>query len=218
MEKTYNAEAALQTNATEQEQATPQEESKVASGVLSGDPEQKMNKQQEAYVGALVRVLHDKQTSPMVQEMLKAGPPEQTIPRITMEVNDMMQQTIARKGGQSADLETTFLGGAYVVSDLIEIGNAGGFFEVSDEDQVKEILQTTIQTYVERGLKDGSIDPVELQAITEPLLQDSDREEGIAYAKKEGLSMQADENVAMEAFGQKKYREGMLQQPVPGGR
>ena len=218
MEKTYNAEAALQTNATEQEQATPQEESKVASGVLSGDPEQKMDKQQEAYVGALVRVLHDKQTSPMVQEMLKAGPPEQTIPRITMEVNDMMQQTIARKGGQPADLETTFLGGAYVVSDLIEIGNAGGFFEVSDEDQVKEILQTTIQTYVERGLKDGSIDPVELQAITEPLLQDSDREEGIAYAKKEGLSMQADENVAMEAFGQKKYREGMLQQPVPGGR
>jgi hypothetical protein len=218
MEKTYNAEAALQTNATEQEQATPREESKVASGVLSGDPEQKMNKQQEVYIGALMRVLHDKQTTPMVQEMLKAGPPEKTIPRITMEVNDMMQQTIARKGGQPADLETIFLGGVYVVSDLIEIGNAGGFFKVNDEGQVKEILQTTIQTYVERGLKDGSIDPVELQAITEPLMEDSDKEEGIAYAKKEGLSMQADQDVAMEAFGQKKYREGMLQQPVPGGR
>ena len=218
MEKTYNAEAALQTNATEQEQATPREESKVSAGVLSGDPEQKMNKQQEAYVGALVRVLHDKQTTPMVQEMLKAGPPEKTIPRITMEVNDLMQQTIARKGGQKTDLETTFLGGVYVATDLIEIGNAGGFFEVNDDDQVKEILQTTIQTYVERGLKDGSVDPVELQAVAEPLLKDSDREEGLAYAKKEGLSMQADENVAMEAFGQKKYREGMLQQPVPGGR
>jgi len=154
----------------------------------------------------------------MVQEMLKAGPPEKTIPRITMEVNDLMQQTIARKGGQKTDLETTFLGGVYVATDLIEIGNAGGFFEVNDDDQVKEILQTTIQTYVERGLKDGSVDPVELQAVAEPLLKDSDREEGLAYAKKEGLSMQADENVAMEAFGQKKYREGMLQQPVPGGR
>ena len=218
MEKTYNAEAALQTNATEQEQPVSQEERKVSAGVLSGDPEQKMNKQQEVYIGALMRILHDKQTTPMVQEMLKAGPPEKTIPRITMEVNDMMQQTIARKGGQPADLETIFLGGVYVVSDLIEIGNAGGFFKVNDEGQVKEILQTTIQTYVERGLKDGSIDPVELQAITEPLMEDSDKEEGIAYAKKEGLSMQADQDVAMEAFGQKKYREGMLQQPVPGGR
>lgn len=170
----------------------------------------KTEKEMQAYVLGLSKMLHSKQTSPKVLEMLKAGQPEQTIPHTAMILNQQMEDAVRAKG-KSPSLDTLFAAGQFLVGDLIEIGNAAGIFQLETEEQIAPIVQNTFQVYIEKGLKDGTIDPIELQKKVEPLMPEEHRQLGLEAARRTGVPEQPDETTAMEMYAMQRVRKGALQ-------
>jgi hypothetical protein len=214
MKKTYNTEEALapqgvmrnpvgEQPAMQQEQPTsPPLEGE--SGGESGGAE--LSQADQAYISGLMKLLHSKDTAPHVEEMLKSGPPEQTIPATALQINGQMEEA----AGQKPPLETALIAGVYLVQDLIEIGNAAGYFELQDPEQMKPILQTTMQQYIEAGLQDGTIDPVELQEKVEPLMDEEQRATGMQAAELTGIPKAPTQETAMSAYGRQMERKGVM--------
>ena len=196
MEKQYNTKAAL-------------EQKEAPRGLLQGEEGEKLSQKDQAYIGGLMKMLHSKQTASTIDEMLQAGPPEQTIPEVAMMVSKQMEDAIAKKS-QRPELETILKGGIYLVTDLVEIGNTGGFFQVESEEQLQPIMQATFQRYIEAGLKDGSIDPIELQSKVEPLLNEQQIQFGTQGAEAGGIPMKPDQTTQMSLYGSQMERKGML--------
>ena len=215
MEKEYAAQEALQpgggvmASPVQGEQAPAPAPAAPEEGVMGGSEqatEEMMSKADQAYIGGLMKMLHSKETAPLVEEMLAAGPPDKSIPTIANQVNAQMEAAVGKK----PSLETALMGGVYLVQDLAEIGTTAGYFEPLAEEQMKPILQQTMQIYIEAGLKDGSIDPVELQEKIEPLMDDDQRATGMQAAEMTGVSPKATEQTAMAAYGRQKERQGMM--------
>lgn len=159
-------------------------------------PEQELTPQQEhevkTYISILSKMLHGEKTKASVYEMLKAGDPMQTIPTIALQVNDQAEQVLKQQGGKPT-LDTLVAGAQFLINDLVEIGNAGGFFEINIEDPnvAGPLLTNTMQPYIEKGLKDGSIDPVELQELVEPMMSEDARAQGMQIANENGMTESA---------------------------
>jgi len=171
---------------------------------VTPEQEQKTN----AYVQGLSRLLHSKDTKPQIYEMLKVGDPMSTIPQTALTINDQMESAFKQKGTEP-DLDTLIAGAQFLISDLIEIGNAGGFFELNKEDPqvMGPLLTNTMQPWIEKHLADGSLDPVELQEKVEPLMAPKSIESGQQVAADNGLS-----NVAGEAQARARSRQmGVLE-------
>ena len=164
----------------------------------------------EAYVLGLSKMLHSKETSRKVLDMLKSGPPEQVIPYTALQVNQQMESAVTAKG-KKPSLDTLFAAGQFLVGDLIEIGNAAGIFQLETEEQIAPIVQNTFQVYIEKGLKNGTIDPIELQKKVEPLMPEEHRQLGLQAAKRTGVPEQPDEGTAMEVYAMQRMRKGALQ-------
>lgn len=190
--------------------------------VLQDAPEEqkidpKIQREAEAYILGLSKMLHSKNTSPKVQEMLKAGDPQETIPEVAMLVNDQMEQA-ATKGGKKPSLDTLVAASQFLVGDLIEIGNASGAFKLESEDEVAMVLQNTMQKYIEKGLADGSLDPIELQKKTEPLMSEEHRNAGLRGAEASGVPTEPSQMTAMEAYAKQKMGKGQPKGMLQGGR
>jgi len=177
--------------------------------------ESNLSPSDRAYLDGLIKLMHTKKTAPKIEDMLESGPPEKAIPETALMVNKMMEDG-ARKGGKPPSLELLFLAGITVVSDLIEIGNAKGIFEITEESEIQAILQETMQRYIQKGLKDGTVDPVELQEKAGKLMNEEDQSAAMTMGEREGIPSEANEHTAMEVYADQKVRKkgGMLQ----GGR
>jgi hypothetical protein len=162
--------------------------------------------EQQAYVSGLMKMLHAKETSPAVVKMLSSAPPEQSIPQTALTINQNFEQQLK---GKKPSLETSLVGGVYLVKDLILIGNTAKVFNVPEEG-LGPILKTTMQKYVEAGLKDGSIDPIELQKKTEPLMTEEQRAQGLSHGEKLGIPQEPGTRQAMETYASQRVRKSML--------
>lgn len=182
---------------------------------VQGSPEQppmdpKLEREVQAYVMGLSKMLHGKQTQPQVVSMLKSvEDPSKSIPQIALLVNDQMEQAVKGKG-KKPSLDVLLGAAQFLVGDLIEMGNAMGVFQLETEEQIAPILQSTMQTYIEKGLKDGSVDPIELQKKVEPMMPEQDRIKALEIAKAEGLPTEPNQLTAMEAYARKREQQGML--------
>ena len=190
----------------------PQETPQVPKGNPQAPEEQqidpKVEREVQAYVMGLSKMLHGKKTQPQVVQMLKSGgPPEQLVPQVALLVNDQMESAVKQKG-QKPSLEVLLGAAQFLVGDLVEMGNALGVFQVETEEQVAPILQNTMQTYIEKGLKDGSIDPIELQQKVEPLMPEDMRQKALGIAEANGLPAEPNQMTAMEAYAQKRMAKG----------
>lgn len=201
MKKTYNTEAAIPP------------ETEETQGVMSTDTPKELSQQDQAYISGIMKLMHSKKTAPMVEEMLQAGPPEDVIPKIAMMLNDQMEKAV----GQKPSLETLLAAFIALVQDLIELGNVGGFWKIDSEEQIGLILKTTLQTYIEKGLKDGTIDPVELQEKAGALMSEEQKQQGMSAGSQYGVPTEANQNTAMASYGSKMERQGMMKGPQAGG-
>lgn len=212
MKKEYNQQAAVDPASVPADPAAQEVDQIVeqkVDGVLEQTEPEQMTKADQAYLSGLMKILHSKQTAPQVDAMLQSAPPEKSIPQAALVINEQMETAVSQKSGKPS-LETLLKAGVYLVSDLIEIGNTGGFFQVQDEQQTRLILETTLKQYITKGLEDGSIDPVELQAKVEPLMTEDQRATGIRAAQLTGTKLEPDERTVMAAYGAKRERQGML--------
>jgi len=211
MEKEYNAQEALQPGGGVMQEPAEQQPTEgsaplePASAPQGEKAQEMLSEADQAYIGGLMKMLHSKETAPLVEEMLQAGEPGDTIPRIANQINDQMEQAVKKKPA----LETALAAGIYLVQDLIEIGRAAGYFDVT-EDQMQPIFRDTMQIYIEAGLNDGSIDPIELQEKVEPLMDEQQKATGLQAAELTGVPKQATEQTAMAAYGAKRERQGMM--------
>ena len=189
----------------------------------------KETKESEVFTTMLMDVVHNEKTTGSVQKMLAAGDPTKSIPDTVMGVTDMATQTLTQTGGQPPSAITVIQGSIYLVTDLIELGNASGVFEVSPE-QAPELLQSSLQKQVEKGVREGTIDPVELQSMVEPLLNDQEKQAGQDIGQRAGVPEGPTTGMAMDKYANDKLAaqektntkkmelmkaQGALQRPTP---
>ena len=227
--KQTSAMAALETPPT-----APQEESIASPTPPAGNPteepqrtpeDQKVQDRLDSYVVALMNELHGSETRDDVLDILKNGKdPYIGIPEAAMAVNDAAVAKF-EQNGVDVDLNTQFNASAYLVHDLMEIGSKFGFFEVTQDD-FAPLLEDSLQTYIERGLKDGTIDPIELQLTAEGFTSENQRIAGLYYGQENGVPPalqqqqiihQLQQNAAREATEkERKKQAGQLQQQQAG--
>lgn len=178
---------------------------------------------------ATIKLLHGKDTQKPILDMLSAGPLTESVPKAALQVNDMLEKTV------KPEVDVVLANSVTLVSDLIEIADAAGIAPTPPEEEIVGIFQDTLQGYIEKGLKDGTIDPVELQAAVEPLMNGEQRGAGQEMMKAEGLPEAATQDMATEKMireaqmaerakmkqsVQQAPPQGMLQQGAqqPGGQ
>ena len=189
------------------------------------DPEDKKKQDKiDSYVVALMNELHGSETRDYVLDILKNGKdPYIGIPEAAMAVNDAAVAKF-EQNGVKVDLNTQFNASQFLINDLMEIGSRFGFFEVTQDD-FAPLLEDSLQTYVERGLKDGTIDPVELQLTAEKFTTENQRIAGLYHGQENGVPpapqqqqiiYQIQQNAAREATAEEKKKQavaaGQLQQ------
>ncbi|MFA5638753.1 MAG: hypothetical protein WC961_07735 [Anaerovoracaceae bacterium] len=163
----------------------------------------KLEREMQGYVNLLMKGVHSQETRGAVKELLQVGKPQEAIPNAAITILKGVDDRVSQR--KDFPMEAKFAGLVYVVSDLMEISNAMGLSQFTEKD-MQPILTETIQTLVAEGLADGSIDPIELQAMTEEIMPPEVRELGMQFANELGLPEQPDERMAYEQLIDKKTR------------
>ena len=176
---------------------------------MEGGVDAATQKRIDSYTTLLMDMIHNKATSGKVLDMLKADKPERSVPSTALTINDtamnMMQET-----GESVTPDILLPSSVYLVGDLIDTGNSSGIFNVT-EQQIPGIFQSTVQGYIEKGLKDGSIDPIELQASIEPMLNEQQMAQGQSTMQQSGIPSQPTQQMAMDSYAKKKnMQQGVI--------
>jgi hypothetical protein len=174
-----------------------------ADSVFVDDP--KLNKEVDAYSSGLINLIYSRETNGQIYEILKSAPPEVSIPKATLLVNDVMEKKLQEKG-QKPSLDVLLNSGILLIKELIDIGLAGGFFEL-EKEEVMPILQDTMQQYIEKGLKDGSIDPIELQQATEKIMPEDMKQQALQEGSRIGMPQQPGVGAAMEMYANERVKK-----------
>ena len=194
------------------------------------DPE--LQRKVDSYSSGLLKMIHGKETRGQVFEMLSSGPPDMTIPRTALMINQRMEGAISEKGTKP-ELPVLLASGTILVGELVEVANAGNLFKQEPQpEQVQKILQDTFQMYIEDGVKKGKIDPIELQKLVEPMMSPEQKDFGMNAGAQFGVPGQPGVSAAMESYANQKVgkvknkmvsqmagkqRLGALQQSMKGG-
>ena len=161
------------------------------------DIDPKLKEKAESYISVLMNELHAPETREDVLDMLKSSSdPFMTIPQAAMAINDAAAMKIQKSGGR-VDISTMFLGSQYLVGDLMEIGNTFGIFETTKED-FPDLYQDSLQMFIQRGLKDGTIDPIELQLTGEKIMSDNQKIGGHYLAEQQGIPYQPTQQMVLQ--------------------
>jgi len=189
MKKQYNTEEALgvspETVGTQQPQGMDALQAEAQGGK---DLPPKMKKELDGYKTLLNKLMHSKETRKQTMEMLK-GPPQVSVPGAALTIQGQATKIMEQKG-ISVSQDILLMGSIFLIGDLIDLGNASGKWENPvDEEETKLIYQDTLQDYIEKGLADGTIDPIQLQQQTEPLMNQNQKEVGGAFAQRGNVPM-----------------------------
>ena len=173
---------------------------KMADPETQGEADPAKMKQLETVTAMCMRLIHGKETRNSTLEILKADEPERAIPNAALTTMQRVE-TQAKKRHQRIPNDIKFAAAQYLVADLTKLGNKAGAWgrEVSQEE-LGPILQSTMQTYIQRGLKDKSIDPIKLQAEIEPLMPEEMKEKAMQYRQEFGLPERPTATMAAERY------------------
>lgn len=208
MNKTYDRKASVTAEQpTEQIQETPGD---GGVGMLSATSQEQQGGQEipqdkknaiESAQNVILKMVYSKETMPDVLRMLKSGEPTQTIPNTANMIFKKLEQSSESKIPGDIKLAAA----TSLVMELTQIGNESKTFQIN-EQQMKPILQNTYRIYIENGLKDGTIDPIELQKSVNPMLKGNAKGYGEEVAQKEGMPMEPTQAMAIQKGTQDKLR------------
>ncbi len=136
-------------------------------------------KNYEGLTSMMVRLLHSDETRPAVLDLLKSN----SDPNIAIPVagNNILQNIDKRleKGQQKISNEVKVAAAQGLVTDLIKLGNSEKLWETPvAEEAVPQIYQDTLQKYIETGVANNTLDPIQLQREAEQLMNDQQKEIG----------------------------------------
>ena len=141
---------------------------------------------------ATIKLMHDKTTQKSIIDMLSSGDIAQSVPATALQVNSMLEQSMTPKP------DVVLANSVGLVSDLLELAAAAGIADMPPEEEIVGIYQDTLQKYIQKGLKDGSIDPVELQQSVEPLMDEEQMQAGRGAMTQAGLPEAATSGMATD--------------------
>jgi hypothetical protein len=171
------------------EQASEQIEGKLVEqdNVTIGPGQQA---QLDAYTDNATIVVFSEKSQPAILQSLQAGQdPVANVANTLFLVHGQLESSLAKDGEKMTEI-TMAIGGAHLTSELIVLAEAAKLYTL-DETQKMDAYQKGIMRYFEAGLKDGSIDPVELQKTLEPVMNDKQREFGMRGMEQGGISKTA---------------------------
>lgn len=163
-------------------------------------------KQVEMVQSTLTDMLYHPEGKEALQSMLSGdAPPEQSIPMVVNTVFMKFEDMTTQAGKGQMPIDVKLAGGVHLFSEVIELAEAQGVIpEDLEPEALQPMMMQTFQQYIQRGLKTGSIDPIELQQQIEPLLSGEEKEIGMHFAKSLGTPEEVSEGQAMEGVMRKR--------------
>lgn len=142
--------------------AGSQGQDQQAQQAASSPQVQKVMREGKDYEVVLINLIHSKETRDDVIDMLKSNPdPYISIPQAILTINDMGVKAM-KQGGMEISTGAQLVASQFLFDDIVELGKASSSFELGEAD-IPAIMEDTYQAYVEKGLGDKSIDPIQLQ-------------------------------------------------------
>ncbi len=174
----------------------------VANGVKEKKLSPQEEEQRNMINAAITDMIYNEQTKESIQKMLSGGEISMTLPKTTNAIFGQFEKMASKQGGKMP-LSIKLSGGVHTFTELLELGAAMGIVDPNmSEEEMQPLLKETIQQYIQLGLKDKSIDPIELQTAVEPYLSDEETEIG--------LNMGSESSVPTE-LTQQQANQGVLQ-------
>lgn len=163
-----------------------QEDARTPTGLLEAQGTgakipPKLEREIDVYTTSSMKLMHSKETQPAVLDMLKSGPIEQSIPATALQINGQLESQM------KPSKDVVLASSVSLVSDLFELADAAGIAPMPPEEQIVEIYTATLQKYIHNGLKDKSIDPIELQKSVEGMMSEEQKSMGSEMANEGGL-------------------------------
>lgn len=173
------------------------------------DPKvQEIIKKAKGYENVLKQLIHGKKTRDEVINMLKATKdPLTSIPSAAMTINDMGLTTM-KQGGVKVEEGVQLVASQYLLDDLVKLGQASGAFQDVDEQSLKAITEDTYQLYIERGLIDKSIDPIQLQIEAEKAMTEEQAAAGLVMGH-EKVPTEPSQSAMTEQYASNKVNTAM---------
>jgi len=145
-----------------------------------------------------MRILHGPNSKGKVIEMLKSGDdPFAIVPHAFNSVNNMAIDML-EKSGIEVSPNAQFGASMYLISDLLQLGYAAAGWEELDETEEQNVYEDSLQIIIEKGLKDGSIDPIQLQFEAEKFLDKDQTMAGTELAKASGVPPEPSQQTIMD--------------------
>lgn len=162
----------------------PQDVGQQGEGAAADPKTQEILKKAKGYETVLMNLIHGEQTREEAVGMLKSNPdPLVAVPQAAMSINDMGLMTM-EQGGIKVEPAVQLVASQYLIDDLIKLGQAAGAYqEEVTEDDVAGIVEDTYQMYIERGLIDKSIDPIQLQIEAEKFMTEEQAAAGVVLGQ-----------------------------------
>lgn len=204
-------------NQQEIQQPDPEQVEQVEDSIINEDnaeisPAQQM--QIDAYSDNATMVIFSGESQDAILQSLQTGKnPMDAVAKTANIINKRLQESLQKEGEQMTEI-TLCLGAAHMVSELVVLADAAGLFKMTVEQRAEAYRQTLMQ-YFAAGLKDGSIDPVELQKTIEPLMSQEQRQAGQDFADKSGMMKTPPANSGM--FRGNQQQEHPQRQGILGG-
>jgi hypothetical protein len=162
--------------------------------------------QMENMKSAITDMMYAPESKAQVQKMLSEGQPEVTIPGATLAIFGKFEDMMSGKNGPMP-LDYKLVGGVHAFTEVMEL--AGHMSIVSPdmgEDEMQPLMKETMQQYIQKGLKDGSIDPIELQQEVEPLLTQEESDIGMQAGGQFGVPSQLQQGQSQKGLLDKQAR------------
>jgi len=184
-----------------------QEVTQVTGGFDPESPDFKeVQRGAETYSIVLMKFLHGPQTRDLVMDILKSSKePFDTVPEAMNKLNEMAAKT-AEQGGQEISQDVQLAASVFLFSDIVDLGEAAGIFQVPEEERI-ELYQDCLELHVQKGLKDGSIDPIQLQLDTEELLTEQQKAGGMGLAEFSGTPTELSQAQMTEQYAKGEVRK-----------
>ena len=180
-----------------------------ARDIESGqDLPEDVKKDAVAYKTLLTKIMHGKENRDNVVQLLASyGQPELAVPNAAIMLTDQAEQVTKQKVPDELKLGLS----AYLVGDLIEIGVAAKLWDKPPEEEAQNIYKDTVQDYIQRGLKNKTIDVTQLQKETEPLMSEEQKQLGLQAAQQTGVPEQLNPHGAIAQMKLDAQQEGREQ-------
>lgn len=166
----------------------------------------------DKYVQVLTELIHSPKSRDSVVNTITSAPdPFDVVPQAAVSTNDM-GVSLMKQNGTEIGFGIQLSASTFLITELIHLGYAAAGWEDLSEEEFAGIYEDTIQMVIERGLADGSIDPIQLQLEVEPLLDENQRAGAKAFQQEAGVADEPSQAamVDQQVSGAVRQKEGQM--------